>query len=273
MDIISGSRRARGERFLSYCDTVNDETNIANQLSHQFQYYDWLALKMSTCCQIHMDWRLHGLLYGLLIAIGVAGGFYLATALQRQIEALIGAAVVIGFLTWLGSGADLLGLLRDWYKDKREAERTPTIDYSGIFRTDQRVEIRGEKYTDTTYLLRVELVKGEGMVNNCHAAVTVQQTSLAHASLMWTTPLSYQTSISRAKPEHLELFRLRQYDGDAKPKHFVFYSGMHERDQMQSYDIVENVLSVTLGSENGNIPKPFVKTIQNIMNEANVVAT
>jgi hypothetical protein len=92
---------------------------------------------MSSSCQVIMDWRLHGLLYGLLIAIGVAGGFYFATALQKQIEALIGAAVVIGFLTWLGSGADLLGLLREWFKEKREEERIPQLVFDGFTRSDE----------------------------------------------------------------------------------------------------------------------------------------
>jgi hypothetical protein len=184
----------------------------------------------------------------------VAGGFYLATALQRQIKALIGAAVVIGFLTWLGSGADLMGLLRDWYKDKRESERTPTINHTGIFKIDCHEEIHEEKYTDSIYYLRVELVKGEGMVNKCHASITVQQTSLSYAAGTWRGTPSYQISISRARPEFLELFRLRHYDDNAKPKHFIFCSASLLIQQIQQYDIVNNVLSVTWGSENGNIP-------------------
>ena len=60
--------------------------------------------------------------------ISFIGGFYLATFLQNQIEVLIGAAILIAFLTWLGTGADFLGLLREWYREKREAEKTPTLE-------------------------------------------------------------------------------------------------------------------------------------------------
>lgn len=49
------------------------------------------------------------LLFLLCIGIGFTGGFYTAVALQRQIEVLIGAAIVLAVLTWIGSGADLLG--------------------------------------------------------------------------------------------------------------------------------------------------------------------
>lgn len=58
-----------------------------------------------------------------LLGIGVLGGFYLYALLQNQIQVLIPATVVLVFLTWLGSGADFLGLLRDWYKDRKDEER------------------------------------------------------------------------------------------------------------------------------------------------------
>ena len=70
-----------------------------------------------------MQWWVYGLFYGLLIAIGFAGRFYFSNALQKQITVLLGAAVVVGFLTWIGSGADLVGLLREWYKERRKKKR------------------------------------------------------------------------------------------------------------------------------------------------------
>jgi hypothetical protein len=59
----------------------------------------------------------------VILAIGFAGGFYLALLLQKQIEILIGAAILFAFLTWLGSGAELLGLLRDIYRQGKDYER------------------------------------------------------------------------------------------------------------------------------------------------------
>jgi hypothetical protein len=58
-----------------------------------------------------------------LLGIGVLGGFYLFALLQNQAQVLIPATVVLVFLTWLGSGADFLGLLREWYKDKKEEDK------------------------------------------------------------------------------------------------------------------------------------------------------
>jgi len=216
-----------------------------------------------------MDWRLHGLLYGLLIAIGVAGGFYFATALQKQIEALIGAAVVIGFLTWLGSGADLLGLLKDWYREKREAERTPTINHTGIFRDNNHETVHDENYNESIYYLRIELVSGEGMVNKCHASVTVLQTSLSFLRTHWRKSRDDFISISRARPEYLELFTMREYHNATKSKQLIFYNASSLTDNFkQPYETAEKVLTVVLDSENGNTPKPYSKTIQDIMDES-----
>ena len=207
-----------------------------------------------------MDWNAYALLYGLLIAIGVAGGFYLATALQRQIEALIGAAVVIGFLTWFGSGADLMGLLRDWYKDKREAERTPTINHTEIFRYDNHQEVHGEKYAESVYYLEVELVSGDGMVNKCHASVSVLQTTLSFIRAHWRKSRNDFISISKARPEYLELFTLRVYHDNTVPKQLIFYNASSVTDKyIQPYEIAKNVLTVTWGSENGNLPKRYEK--------------
>ena len=53
-------------------------------------------------------------------AIGFTGGFYLSLYFQRQIEVLIGAAILLAFLTWFGSGTDLINLLRDLRKEETE---------------------------------------------------------------------------------------------------------------------------------------------------------
>jgi hypothetical protein len=57
-----------------------------------------------------------------ILAIGFAGGFYLALLFQKQVEILVGSAIIFAFLTWLGSGADFIGLFRDVVKQKREEE-------------------------------------------------------------------------------------------------------------------------------------------------------
>lgn len=36
----------------------------------------------------------------------------------------------IGSSRWIGSGADLVGLLREWYKERREEERIPKLVFA-----------------------------------------------------------------------------------------------------------------------------------------------
>ncbi len=144
----------------------------------------------------------------------------------------------------------------------REAERTPTINQTGVFRTENPEAVHGEKYIESIYYLQVKLVSGDGMVNNCRASVTVQQTPLTYLCGTWRLSKYESISISKARPEYLELFRLREYEDD-RARQFVFYSASSLTDDfIQSFDIAENVIMVTWGSENGNIPKPHTKTIR-----------
>jgi hypothetical protein len=115
-----------------------------------------------------MQWWGYGLFYGLLIAIGFAGGFYFSNALQKQITVLLGAAVVVGFLTWIGSGADLVGLLRDWYKEQREEEKTPKLSSSGEFvRPKGTYQEEQERYYTKGYYIRIKKSGGEGFASDC----------------------------------------------------------------------------------------------------------
>src|SRR5208337_241098 len=64
-----------------------------------------------------------------ILAVGFAGGFYLSLLLAKQLILLCVAAFAFAFLTWLGSGADFIGLFRDVVKQSREEEsrRNTTI--------------------------------------------------------------------------------------------------------------------------------------------------
>jgi hypothetical protein len=79
--------------------------------------------------------RLRFVLLGALaiFAIGLAGGFYLALLFQKQIEILVGSAILFAFLTWLGSGADFIGLFRDMFKQARDEETNrKTVIYAQL---------------------------------------------------------------------------------------------------------------------------------------------
>ena len=58
--------------------------------------------------------------------------------------------IILAFLTWLGTGTDFLGLLREWYKENREKSKIPIFEPKGFYKNSQNV-----------YFLRIEKVKGE----------------------------------------------------------------------------------------------------------------
>jgi hypothetical protein len=67
-----------------------------------------------------------------LLFVGAAGGFYIALALQKisletKIDTLLPAAITFAVLGWLGSGADILGLLREMYKEYQEERKIPEL--------------------------------------------------------------------------------------------------------------------------------------------------
>ena len=102
-----------------------------------------------------------------MLTVGFTGGFYVANALQKQIEVLIGAAIILAFLTWLGTGANFIGLIRDWYKDKKEAERIPTLEVGEVYKAE-----------DNTYYLNFKKTKVEGTVEKCAGFLTVKEANI-----------------------------------------------------------------------------------------------
>lgn len=120
-----------------------------------------------------MQTRVILLLVAASATIGFTGGFYLATALQKQIEALIGTAIVLAFLTWFGSGTDFMPLLRDWYRETLEAKKRPVLNFDGLF-IDNEV-----------YLLRVRKVSGEGYAEAVEGFLTIPGTEVIDRPTVW----------------------------------------------------------------------------------------
>jgi membrane protein implicated in regulation of membrane protease activity len=88
------------------------------------------------------------IIFAVIFVAGMAIGYYLALSLMNKIALLALGAFGFAFVTWVGSGADLLGLLREWYKEKKEEEKIPVLEYDGNFRTrDHTEEIGGKTKT------------------------------------------------------------------------------------------------------------------------------
>lgn len=62
--------------------------------------------------------------FAAVLGVGLTGGYYLALYIQEEYAALLASAIIFGVLTWLGSATDLLGFIRDWWKDKKEGEKS-----------------------------------------------------------------------------------------------------------------------------------------------------
>lgn len=120
------------------------------------------------------------LLFLLCGAIGFTGGFYIAVALQKQIQVLIGAAIVLAVLTWIGSGADLLGLLREWYKDKREEERVPKLGFDEFFKIDSQEAGATGELNATRYFVKIINTnsRSEGIAGICQGFVILRNKNI-----------------------------------------------------------------------------------------------
>lgn len=113
-----------------------------------------------------------------IFAFGFTGGFYLATAFQKQIEVLIGAAIVLAFLTWMGSGSEFFKLIREWYKEQKrlpklsiEYDERDRDQYCPILR-DTRIESYGPALRK---LLRIRVLNSGGAAMGCEAILKVMK--------------------------------------------------------------------------------------------------
>ena len=190
-----------------------------------------------------------------LLVVGFTAGFYLATALQKQIEVLIGAALILAFLTWLGTGADFLGLLREWYREKKEAERTPTLEAGKIY-----------KNQDNTYFLTFQKTKGEGVVQGCAAYLSVQGTNINNSASVWENDAKREYDIGTRMG--LMLFTFFEPDkliGFPAADEYKGYVNNH----LISDETINKELIIDIQAKIGIVPSTITKKISDIIAEGN----
>lgn len=153
----------------------------------------------------------------IVFVVGVAGGFYIALYLQDQIALLAGAAVLFAFLTWLGSGAELLGLLREWHKEKLE-KVVFTLEYSPhdnphlYAPTLELLTVTGQRINVSRKFLKVGVMNNGGKVaKQCKATLQIKTSppnmrapSQEPKVLLWENGQNYQ-DIGIARPEYLHV--------------------------------------------------------------------
>lgn len=146
--------------------------------------------------------------------MGMAVGYYLALSLMNKIALLAIGAFGFAFIAWVGSGADLLGLLREWYKDKKEEEKTPNLKYGSLVFTESHEPMGGEDYNTFRYYLKIIMSSGLGMATGCHAFIDVSQAMIKHLSPPWQNGNVREISIG--DEENLLLFTVYSYKDSKK---------------------------------------------------------
>jgi len=189
-----------------------------------------------------------------MIVVGFTGGFFLATALQAQIEVLIGAAIILAFLTWLGTGADFVGLLRDWYREKKETERTPTLEVGKIY-----------KNSEDAYFLTLKKIKGEGLAEGCSGYLTVQGTNINNSATVWEHGATREYNIGTR--QGLRLFRVYQNTEIYFPAADI--ESNFGENALTYNEAIEKELIIDIQARIGNVPSTITKNISDIITEGN----
>ena len=164
--------------------------------------------------------RINIVIFIVALLVGIAGGFYLALYIQTQIALLAGVAVLFAFLAWLGSGTEIIGLLRDWYKEEHEKVEF-TVEYNpqvSPFQYAPMLEIMtvtGQRTNISRKYIKIGIRNTGGIVaKQCRATLqvltsvppTTRLPSGEQKVLLWDTGQNYQDiGINRAEYLHVVL--------------------------------------------------------------------
>jgi len=205
----------------------------------------------------------YAVLFSLFGGIGFAGGFYLAVALQKQIEVLVGAAIVLAVLTWIGSGANLVGLLREWYKDKREEEKLPSLLFDGYFKTDEP-RLRGQvESVKISYYIRIinKNKKSEGLVEACAGNIGFRDSIYR---TIWED--NRRRTHSFGRQASLKLFDV--YNNQLRFTHAIGETGLDVTPDFPYANTLSENITLELESVRGQCPKPHNEKIEYIIKNA-----
>jgi hypothetical protein len=203
------------------------------------------------------------------VGVGIFIGYSLALYLQNNALLLAGIAIALAAVTWIGSGTDIMGLLRDMYRESQEEKRKPTLAFGDIS-VQKRVLESGKTYNQDTYSIRVSIATGEGIVDDCHLYLDIKGTPIRHFPTVWTDSAIRYMPISEF--EDAKLFTMSDYYGK---KELIFSSQSLNPTEypprsknVSLEEIIDKDMIITLRVRNGNIPKPLTMTIKQILAEA-----
>ena len=186
--------------------------------------------------------------------------------MQKQIEVLIGAAVVLAVLTWVGSATDLLGLLRDWVREKREEESTPVLQFDGFTKTAEPVTTGNAQSFRNTYFVKVRKEKGEGYAKDCEGFLTVAGTSFCNVPTVWAHGEARQYNIGGRMD--LRLFTVERYLDRICLPAALLQQGHLDNPLLPYDEHVSRILIIEIHAAVGRPPTNLTKKIADIIQEA-----
>ncbi len=214
----------------------------------------------------------------VICAVGFMGGFYLSTYMHGQVTLLLAVAVIFVFLMWFGSGAEILGLLRDWY---REACITPqlSIEYkkeADIFYLEADIIDSDRNIIGKRKYQKICIKNSGGVARNCEAELRLikwDNSAIAPSkeskSLVWWNSsrdniLLKQDISGKIGTKYLyvvfseEIFANKSKDSNDI---YAFVSTEEElfpkdiRTRLNGFGIGNFIIEVTVTSEDGSIAK------------------
>ena len=185
-------------------------------------------------------------------SFGIVVGFYITNFLQNQLEVLIPVSVALAFFTWLGSGADFVGILRDLYKERKEKAKIPVFEPKGFYKNSQNV-----------YFLRIQKVKGEDIGDNAVGYYTVEGTNFQNVPTIWEFDALREINIPYNAG--LRLFKLKGTDSILFPS-----AGEHKgcsENGLPYNEVINKEIIIEIYFRYGQIKQPITKKISDIINE------
>jgi uncharacterized protein YneF (UPF0154 family) len=180
----------------------------------------------------------------IMFVIGFTSGFFISQLFQIHT-----GLSPLPIITWFGSGVGILGLFREWFKDRK----IPRLRYDGEYRHGN------------TYFLKIKMVTGVGMAEGCIANLDINGTEIENTASVWGHNLARPYDIG--PPMGLMLFQINNETNSISfPSAHAFEKSGCVLNTRPYYDFMNREIIVNVYSKTGRRPsKPYIKKISDIV--------
>ncbi len=180
-----------------------------------------------------------------MFVFGIAIGFYVAVNSSKQLAVLGATGAIIAIFSGLGTATTAMNLLLQW-------SREPILRFGTTAPNSERV-----------YHLHVTKTRGKGVVENCAAFLTVEDTIVTDSPTIWSLYGKRQINIGDVDV-HARLFKVVNGETIIFPVANEI-QGLDMENPYPLKQVIDKWLTLRMVSTSGNIPKPFKDTIGNIV--------